>query len=512
MTPRMPGPHPRMLIRGARLVAVGTRAPDAPVDIRMAGGIVRDIRTDLRPEAGEHVIDAGSRWAIPGLWDEHVHMKQWAQAKVRVDLSGTAGPSHVTRIIADHIATLPADQTEVAVQGYGYRTAAWNEQPTVSALDAVSGEHPIVLVSGDVHNGWLNSRALKLLGLPSRDGPLEEGDWFPVLTRLGELPGGRESIEAGYRTAVAEATGKGIVGIVDLEFEAGYREWAARFAAGIDQLRVRPATYPDGLEDIIGAGLASGSDLVEQAGMVVMGPLKIIFDGSLNTRTAYCFEPYADGGAMANPRGALNYTVDELTRLLRRARDRGMTVAVHAIGDAALASALDVFEATGARGSIEHAQLVRFDDLARMSELGVRASVQPAHLLDDRDVTMRCWPDRAHRCFAFRSMLDAGVTLRFGSDAPVAPLDPWLAMATAVHRSSDGPEPWNPAESLAAAEALMASAGGQTTVAAGRPADVVLLDADPLAAVGDSATVAKHLREMPVAATFVGGRMVHRAL
>ena len=147
-----------------------------------------------------------------------------------------------------------------------------------------------------------------------------------------------------------------------------------------------------------------------------------------------------------------------------------------------------------------------------MGRLGVVASVQPAHLLDDRDVTAACWPDRAERCFMLRSMLDAAVALALGSDAPVSPLNPWLAMAAAVHRSADEREPWNPAEALTPAQALAASTDGATTVAVGSPADLVLLDADPLAAAEDSAAAGAALRAMPVAvaATLVGGRIVHR--
>ena len=149
----------------------------------------------------------------------------------------------------------------------------------------------------------------------------------------------------------------------------------------------------------------------------------------------------------ASPEGRLNYDLDEMTELLARAHAGGLEIALHAIGDSAVDLALQAFAATGAVGGIEHAQLVQLEDLPRMARLGVRAGVQPAHLLDDRDTTLQLWGDRADRCFALRSMLDAGVVLALGSDAPVAPLDPWLAMAAAVHRSDDDREPWNPAES-----------------------------------------------------------------
>ena len=262
---------------------------------------------------------------------------------------------------------------------------------------------------------------------------------------------------------------------------------------------------------MIAAGLRTGDPLPGGGGLIAMGPLKVISDGSLNTRTAWCHQPYADAGNDPHPYGLPNLTADELVGVMRRATDAGLRMALHAIGDAAVTAGLDAYAATGATGTIEHAQLTAVEDVRRMGRLGIVASVQPAHLLDDRDVTAACWPDRAERCFMLRSMLDAGVRLALGSDAPVAPLDPWLAMAAAVHRSADAREPWNPAEALTPAQALAASTDGATTVRAGSPADLVLLDADPLATRGDTADAAARLRTMPVAATLVGGRVVHQA-
>jgi predicted amidohydrolase YtcJ len=502
------------LIRGVRLVPVGTPAPTAePVDLRMAAGVVTEIAPAIRAESAEQVVDAEGRWAIPGLWDQHVHMVQWAQTLVRLDVSGTSCPEEVTRIVGEHVAELPSDEAGTVVSGWGHRSASWSRQPTVAELDAVSGNHPVILVSGDGHNGWLNSRALQLLGLGPRTGALDENDWFPVFSRLTDLPGTPQESEAALRRAVHDAAARGVVGVVDFEFGGGaFRDWPDRVAQGMDQLRVRTATYPERLEEVIAAGLRSGSDLPGGGGLLTMGPLKIISDGSLNTRTAYCHQPYADAGSLEFPRGKQNYSADELAGLLHHARQCGLTAAVHAIGDAAVGSALDAFEATGAAGSLEHVQLVAWDDVPRISRLGLRASVQPAHVLDDRTITEQCWPDRANRCFALRSLLDAGVVLALGSDAPVARLDPWLAMAAAVHRGAGDDDPWHPEQSLSAAEALAASTDGRRTLAVGQPADVVLLDDDPLQRLEDAAAVAAHLRRTRVAATFLAGRATHLAL
>jgi hypothetical protein len=294
-----------------------------------------------------------------------------------------------------------------------------------------------------------------------------------------------------------------------MEWERGPFVWPDRVRPGTDLLRVRTATYADGLDAVLAAGLRTGTPLEGTGGLVTMGPLKVIFDGSLNTRTAWCCAPYA--GSSSTWTGMVNLSPDELTDLCRRAALGGLEVAVHAIGDAAVGAALDAVEASGAQGSLEHVQLVADADVPRFAALGVRASVQPAHLLDDRDVTAAVWPDRQARSFALRSLLDAGAELRLGSDAPVARLDPWLAMAAAVHRSGDAREPWTPEQSLTAAEALAASTDGRRTPGPGSPADLVLLDADPLAPAAEPAVAAAALRGMRVAATLQGGRLVHDA-
>ena len=497
-----------LLLRQVRLVPVTSAAGDLPVDVRVRDGVVTDVQPALSPEAAEEVLHADGRWLIPGLWDAHVHMDQWARTLEQLSLDGTHSPEEVTRRVAAAVAELAAaGQRERLIIGYGYRSGTWTRTPTVAELDAVSGDHPVALISGDAHNGWLNTRALTLLGVAPRTGPMEEAEWFAVLPRVNELPTGRDPTAA-VRAAAERAVALGVVGVADFAWEEGCLAWPARVAAGVDLLRVRTATYTDGLENVIAAGLRTG-DPLDSAGLVTMGPLKVIFDGSVNTRTAYCCQPYPGAAGADGWRGMLNVSPDELTRLCRRAHVAGLDVALHAIGDAAVSSALDAVERSGASGSLEHVQLLARADLPRFARLGVRASVQPAHLLDDRDISTMLWPDEQDRCFALRSLLDAGAMLRLGSDAPVSRLDPWLAMAAAVHRSADDRPPWTPTESLTVAEALAASTDGQGTVAPGSRGDLALLDTDPLVPAADSAQAAEQLRAVQVSATVLGGRVTH---
>src|SRR5690625_77309 len=236
------------------------------------------------------------------------------------------------------------------------------------------------------------------------------------------------------------------------------------------RLRVRPAVYPADLE----AAPGPTGTVLDAGGRIEMGPLKVIVDGALGSHSAYTRRPYTDGHGYCG-RGVLSVGPEQLIEVLGRARELGLTAAVHAIGDAAAQISLDAIEATGVPARIEHAQMLTDADVARMGRMGVVASVQPAHLLDDRDATEELWPGRAGQAFRLRDLLDAGAELVLGSDAPVAPLDPWLAMAAAVHRSADEREGWFPAQQLQPREALAASTDGVLALEPGGRGDVVLL-------------------------------------
>jgi predicted amidohydrolase YtcJ len=233
-----------------------------------------------------------------------------------------------------------------------------------------------------------------------------------------------------------------------------------------------------------------------------IGGLKGFVDGSLGSHTAAMHRPFTDAPADS---GLLVTPADSLYAWISAADRAGLQVMVHAIGDRANTLALDAYAATGARGRVEHAQLLSPADLGRFAELGLVASVQPEHAVDDRDVADHYWAGRTHRSFAYRSLLDAGARLVLGSDAPVAPLDPWVTLAAAVHRSADGRPSWHPEQEIPLDVALAASAGPSGPVGVGRTADLVITDLDPAAVAPD------RLRAMPVTGTLLAGRWTHRA-
>ncbi len=458
------------------------RVDDRDQDVLIEGGVIVAIGS-----IGTGDLDLGGRWLIPGLWDNHAHVSQWALSSQRLDVSGAASAAEAARLVADAVPGAAG-----ILIGAGFRDGLWPDAPTPALLDAVSPGLPVVLVSGDLHAAWLNSVALDRFGHSGHPtGLLREAAAFDVTRQLGDVDD--RTRDEWVRAAAVTAASRGVVGVCDLEMEWNRDAWERRIAAGHDRVRVEFAVYPPDLDRAIAEGLHTGLQLEP---LLTVGGFKILTDGSLNTRTAYTHEPYPDGG-----HGMLTVAPDDLLPLLRRASGAGLEPWVHAIGDHANTLALDVFEELAVGGRIEHAQLLAESDYPRFAELGVVASVQPEHAMDDRDVADSLWSDRTARLYPFRSLLDAGATLAFGSDAPVAPLDPWVGMAAAVTRSRDGREPWHPEQCITPAEALAAST--RHPLAVGAPGDVVAVERDPLG---------EDLRGMPVGLTMLGGRATHNSL
>jgi predicted amidohydrolase YtcJ len=397
------------------------------------------------------------------------------------------------------------------VVGAGYRDGLWKDQKTTKLLDEATGDTPVILISVDVHSAWVNSATLRHFSVTGHDtdGVITEGEWFDLARRANDFD--NATLDEWALDAARHAASRGVVGIVDLEMRYNAPDWIRRSeaAGGRYPLRVEAGVYPDDLDRAISDGLTSGQEL---APGVTVGPFKIITDGSLNTRTAHCTQPYLTVSPAEY--GAMNFPPEDIAAILTKAQAAGFWLAVHAIGDEANRIILDIFEEHSLRGRIEHAQLVREDDFPRFSQLGITASVQPEHAVDDRDVTDVYWADRAHRAFALRRLVDSGAPMVLGSDAPVSPLDPWVSIAAAVTRTRDGREPWHHEQALSLEEALRFSY--RTQLEPSQPADIAVLDADPKwlmdALAGDMARASDALRQMPVALTVCAGVITHREL
>ena len=478
--------------RPRAMLLASARVSNELVDVRIEHGVISAIApAGELPALSEETTDIGGRWLLPGLWDNHVHFSQWALRSHRLDVAGATSAADTARMIAEAV-------TDRALfVAVGFRDALWTDAPDRTLLDAASSA-PVVVVSGDLHSAWLNTPALELFGFGAHPtGLIREGDAFGVVSAIDTVPSAVLDGWAGE--AAAAAARRGVVGIVDYDMASNADTWLRRTSAGTDSLRVEFGIYAEHLDDAITRGFRTGDRLSD---LVTVGNLKVLTDGSLNTRTAYCYDDYP--GLSTNPKGLLTVPPVELEHLMRRAGEAGIQSSVHAIGDHANSLALDAFERLGTTGRIEHAQLLAQADLARFAHLGVAASVQPDHAMDDRDVADRLWTSRTDRAFPLRSLLDAGATVMFGSDAPVSRLDPWVAIAAAVGRASGGREPWHPEQRVTPTEAIRASV--RTGVRIGERADLIAVEADPLASSPDQ------LREMPVAATLLAGRFTHQAL
>jgi len=476
-----------MLLRNAR---ISGSASSEPVDILIEGGRI----TSIGALEGEGT-DLGGRWVSPGLWDNHVHFSQWALVQQRLDVSAASSAAQAASMVAT---ALGSRQVDGPLIGFGFRDGLWADEPTVDLLDAAAGERPVILVSGDLHAVWLNSTALAIHGFSGHPtGLLREDPAFEITNRIGSVPD--DVLDRWVDAAARAAAARGIVGIVDLEMKWNLESWTRRMTAGTDSLRVEFGIYSEDLDQAIELGLRTGDRVTD---LLSVGPFKVLTDGSLNTRTAYCYDEYPGREGHDESHGMLTVPPEDLLPLMRKAVAAGISPTVHAIGDHANALALDAFAEIGASGRIEHAQLLAESDYPRFGQLGVVASVQPDHALDDRDVAEKYWAGRTGRAFALRSLLDAGATLALGSDAPVSLLDPWSTAAAAVTRTRAGREPWHPEQRISTAEALAAST--RTAVAIGEIADLVVTAEDPLDA--------DDLRTMVVAATILGGRFTHLAL
>ncbi|WP_370947752.1 amidohydrolase family protein [Amycolatopsis sp. cg5] len=476
-----------LLVRGVRSGIGGARK-----DVRLSGGLVVSVTPPGEPAGAAEVLDADGGTLLPGLVDAHVHTVQWAAARRRIPLDSAKSAAEAVDLVAAH----PAKPGEL-VTGAGFRDGLWPDVPHKDLLERALPGQPVALFSGDLHTLWLSPAALKLVGREQHPtGVLLEND---CMSATAELPvASAETQDRWVAEALEAAAARGVTGIADYEYTDTVADWTRRLAAAPLPVRVDCVIARFALDLAISRGLRTGDVVPDSGGLLTVGPLKVFVDGSLNTRTAYCHDPYPGSPSF----GLLETPPAELVPLLRKAWENGISPAVHAIGDHANTIALDAFAEVGCPGRIEHAQLVRTEDLARFAELGVIAGVQPAQQPDDRDVADRYWASRTARAFPYGALLAAGARLEIGSDAPVAPLDPWDGIASAVSRTDDDRPAWHPEQAIPLADALSAAARGRSGVRVGDVADLVITAEDP----AESAD----LRAMPIRATIMGGEVTYQ--
>jgi hypothetical protein len=473
---------------------------------------------------------------IPGLTDAHLHILWYALNREQVDLAGSPTLEAALERVRAHGA---AQHGTGWLVGHGWNQETWGiAWPTAGDLDAIVGERPALLHRRDGHSAWVNSAALRLAGIDAQtpDPPggkiqrdaagqatgilLEQAT--ELVARLLPEPDATRRLNA-LRRAVAEAVSYGMTGIHcpsinPTEARANLHDLKLLYEQGDLPLRALVHLPLDGLDAAIELGIRSG--LGDR--WLRIGGIKLFADGTLGSQTAAMLEPFAGSQHYGTPMIA----EDELYAVVRKAASAGLSIVVHAIGDAANRKVLDaIAEAAQMPGGtsgpslphrIEHAQVLHPDDLGRFAELGVIASMQPIHATSDYDTAERLWGERCTTAYAWRSLLKSGATLAFGSDAPVEPLNPWLGIQAAVTRQRIGGLPyggWYPEQRLTLAEALHAFVVGPAIasdeladkgpLAVGRLADLVVLTRDPFASDPHD------LHTTQVATTFVEGRVVY---
>lgn len=371
-------------LKGLRFV--GT---DTSVDLEIEDGRIAKVNPS---------DDFSNTWVIPGLWDRHTHFTQWSYTLGRLDLIEARSAEEALDMLREHLdarrakGTLNPDQYVV---GMRFRHSLWADdaQPTLVSIDAVTGNQPVALSSADMHCGWVNSAAAEKLGVHvDESGLVGELEWFDAYCKLDKGPNAASELMGFLRNAELDAARKGVVGIRDYEMAENIDTWIDRFAQGLDGLRVQAGVYPERLRQAIDDGWHTGDELPGSHGLGHVGAMKMISDGSLNTRSAYCSTPYS--GVTPKTFGTLSYTPEQIESYMRLATEHGFDIACHAIGDKANTIVLDCAERTHAHGSIEHAQMLKQSDIPRLAQLGLAASIQPQHAMDDRDVITRFWAIR----------------------------------------------------------------------------------------------------------------------
>jgi predicted amidohydrolase YtcJ len=492
-----------LLVDDGRIVAVGAEALEA---------------------GATQVVDLPGAAVLPGLHDAHIHTGWLAEESVAVDLRETRSLDEALALIDRYVAGLAA--------GADVRGGRWNRNrwtgpgPDRWSLDRVTGERVAVLPSVDGHSVWVNSAALAAAGITrdtadpvggqiARDASGEPTGvlYDDAIELLPERLPDAVAVRAGLEAVQADLLGVGLTAITDIDGEEVRQGYLAMRDAGSLRLRVTKCVRDPDLELAIGEGRRAG----DGDARLQVGPVKFFADGALGSRTSHMTEPFL--GHESCGLAVTPYPV--LLDRIGMALDAGLDVCTHAIGDEANRLVLDAYEklrptAPDAILRVEHAQHVLPEDIARFARLGVVASMQPTHCTTDLEVVDSVIGPRPLRSYAWRSMLDAGVALAFGSDAPVEEPNPFHALHAAVTRQrGDGfpPGGWQPDERITLDEALHAHTVGAWAAAGrrdvgrhvpGQLADFVCVDRD-LWDLERSDPAA--IRDTVVEQTWVGGEL-----
>lgn len=504
---------------GELITAVGTNA-----DIRRAA-------------AAAEVIDAGGRLVLPGFIDTHVHFVDGGFRLASVQLRDAKTRETFTSRIQAFAATVPPGTW---ITGGDWDHSLWGGAlPSRQWIDAVTPNHPVWINRLDGHMSLANSAALKAAGVTRATSDVAGGEI--VRDASGEPTGVLKDNAMGLVNAVVPAPSpamedralqaamqyvaeRGVTSVHNMGTWSELDAFARARAAGTMTTRIYAAVPLDTwqrLRDVVQGRRHGGSDGRGDDWLRV-GGLKGFVDGSLGSHTAAFHEPFDDA---PNDRGLLVNTPEDLYAWTSGADTAGLHVMVHAIGDRANGLILDIFErvqkengARDRRFRIEHAQHLAARDIARFGPLGVIASMQPYHAIDDGRWAGEFIGRRVETTYAFRSLLDQKARVAFGSDWYVAPPTPLEGIYAAVtRRTLDDKHPggWVPAQKITVEEALRAYTADAAyasfdearkgTLAPGRLADFVMLDRNLFE------IPAEQIRDVTVRLTVVGGSVVHRA-
>ncbi|GAB2522445.1 amidohydrolase [Lysobacter humi (ex Lee et al. 2017)] len=527
------------LVTAARIHTMDASNPRAEAiafddaDGRILAVGTRDALLHRYPNAARR--DLGDATLVPGLIDAHGHVANLGLTKLRADLVGTRSKGEVVERLRSFARDLPAGAW---LTGRGWDQNDWPEAqfPTAADLDAAFPDRPVWLRRIDGHAAWANTAALRAVkrdlagtwqpagGEVLRDGAgRPTGVFVDAAMALVEdvvPPLDDATAERALVLGMQEAVRHGLTGVhdagVSLENLARYRR-----LADAGRMPIRITAMADGdsraLAELCRSGLYR-----HPGGRLQMRAVKLYVDGALGSRGAALIEPYSDA---PHTSGLLIHEPAALQAIVDRARGCGVQVNTHAIGDRGNRVVLDTYAralGTGTadhRWRIEHAQVLAPQDLPRLAQLGVIASMQPTHATSDMPwAEQRLGPARIYGAYAWRRLRDAGTRLALGSDFPVESVDPRLGLYAATTRADLDGAPaggWHPEELLTAFEALRgftldaAYAGVDEarigSLEAGKQADFVVLAEDPLA------IAPAKLRELTVRATYVDGRPVYEA-